>query len=85
MAAVIAVMAGWRAGIWKMAEPTSMRSVWAATQVSTVAASEPYASAAQQDGVAEAVGLLGDGQIVRVHPTAPVAEVDPELHGRSPY
>ncbi len=41
VAAVIAVIAGWRAGIWKMAEPTSMRSVWAATQVSTVAASEP--------------------------------------------
>ncbi|CAM5477344.1 hypothetical protein SVIOM74S_01339 [Streptomyces violarus] len=37
----MAVIAGWRAGIWKMAEPTSMCSVWAATQVSTVAASEP--------------------------------------------
>lgn len=41
VAAVIAVIAGWRAGIWKMAEPTSMRSVCAATQLSTVAASEP--------------------------------------------
>lgn len=30
-----------------MAEPTSIRSVFAATQLSTVAASEPYASAAQ--------------------------------------
>ncbi len=41
VAAVIAVMAGWRAGIWKMAEPTSMRSVRAATKARTVAASEP--------------------------------------------
>lgn len=31
-----------------IAEPTSMDSVWAATQASTVGASEPYASAAQQ-------------------------------------
>ncbi len=31
-----------------IAEPTSIDSVWAATQVSTVGASEPYASAAQQ-------------------------------------
>ncbi len=41
VAAVIAVIAGVRAGIWKMAEPMSMRSVCAATQASTVAASEP--------------------------------------------
>ena len=37
----MAVMAGWRAGICMIAEPTSMRSVWAATQASTVGASEP--------------------------------------------
>ncbi len=47
VAAVMAVMAGARAGIWKIPEATSICSVWAATQVSTVAASEPYASAAQ--------------------------------------
>ena len=41
VAAVIAVIAGVRAGIWKIALPTSIRSVWAATQASTVAASEP--------------------------------------------
>ena len=49
VAAVIAVIAGVRAGIWKTAEPTSIRSVCAATHASTVAASEPYASAAQAD------------------------------------
>ncbi|GAA3307570.1 hypothetical protein GCM10020295_66880 [Streptomyces cinereospinus] len=32
------------------------------------------------DGVPEAVGLLGHGEVVRVHPGTPVAEVDPELH-----
>ena len=41
VAAVIAVIAGVRAGIWKMAEPMPIRSVCAATQASTVAASEP--------------------------------------------
>ena len=45
--AVMAVMAGVRAGIWKMAEPMSMRVVWAAIQASMVAASVPYASATQ--------------------------------------
>ena len=39
--AVIAVIAGERAGIWKIAAPSLMRSVWAANQASTVAASEP--------------------------------------------
>ena len=47
MAAVIAVIAGVRAGIWKTAAPTSIVVVWAAIQLSSVAASEPYASAAQ--------------------------------------
>ena len=42
----MATIAGERAGIWKIAEPTSMFLVCAATQVRTVAASEPYASAA---------------------------------------
>lgn len=41
VAAVIAVMAGWRAGICMMAEPTSIDSVCAATQASTVGTSEP--------------------------------------------
>lgn len=41
VAAVIAVMAGWRAGICMIAEPMSMDSVCAATQLSTVGASEP--------------------------------------------
>ena len=49
MAAVIAVMAGERAGIWKIAEPILIRDVCAASQASTVAASEPYASAAQTE------------------------------------
>jgi aryl-alcohol dehydrogenase-like predicted oxidoreductase len=47
VAAVIAVMVGVRAGIWKIAEPTSIRSVCAASQANSVAASEPYASATQ--------------------------------------
>ncbi len=46
-AAVIAVIAGDRAGICMIPEPTSMRSVFEATQVSTVTTSDPYASAAQ--------------------------------------
>jgi hypothetical protein len=37
----MAVMAGERAGIWKIAEPILMREVCAASQASTVAASEP--------------------------------------------
>jgi hypothetical protein len=41
VAAVIAVSAGVRPGIWKIAEPTSMVEVCAAIQASTVAASEP--------------------------------------------
>jgi hypothetical protein len=49
VAAVIAVMAGERAGIWKIAAPSLIRDVCAASQASTVAASEPYASAAQTE------------------------------------
>ena len=41
VAAVIAVMAGERAGIWKIADPSLIFSVEAASQASTVAASEP--------------------------------------------
>ena len=44
---VMAAMAGVRAGIWNTALPTSRCSVCAAIHVRTVAASEPYASAAQ--------------------------------------
>ena len=43
------VGAALRAGIWKIAEPMPMRLVPAASQVSTVAASEPYASAAHSE------------------------------------
>ena len=41
VAAVIAVIAGLRPGIWKMAEPRLIFSVWPASHASTVAASEP--------------------------------------------
>ena len=41
VAAVMAVIAGVRPGIWKIAEPSRMRLVCAASQASTVAASEP--------------------------------------------
>ena len=41
VAAVIAVIAGVRPGIWKMAEPILMRLVWPATQPRIVAASDP--------------------------------------------
>ena len=41
VAAVIAVIAGERPGIWKIAEPILIFSVCAASQASTVAASEP--------------------------------------------
>jgi hypothetical protein len=37
----MAAMAGLRAGIWNTAEPSLMGPVWAASQASTVAASEP--------------------------------------------
>ena len=46
LAAVIAVIAGVRAGICITAEPIAMVEVWAASQASTVGLSEPYASAA---------------------------------------
>jgi hypothetical protein len=45
----MAVMAALRAGIWNTAEPIPMLLVWAASQASTVALSEPYASAAQTE------------------------------------
>ena len=41
VAAVMAVMAGVRPGIWKIAEPRRIFSVCAAIQASTVAVSEP--------------------------------------------
>ncbi len=41
VAAVIAVIAGERAGIWKMPEPSLIRVVCAASQASTVATSDP--------------------------------------------
>ena len=41
VAAVIAVIAGERPGIWKMADPSLIFDVPAASQARTVAASEP--------------------------------------------
>ena len=41
VAAVMAVIAGVRPGIWKIAEPSLMVSVCAASQARTVAVSEP--------------------------------------------
>ena len=41
MAAVIAVIAGERPGIWKIADPIRIFSVWPASQARTVAASLP--------------------------------------------
>ncbi len=41
VAAVIAVIAALRAGIWKIAEPIRIRSVCPAIQARTVAASDP--------------------------------------------
>ena len=49
VAAVIAVIAALRPGIWKMAEPSLILEVWPASQASTVAASDPYASAVQTE------------------------------------
>jgi hypothetical protein len=37
----MAAMAGLRAGIWNTADPSPMVVVWAASQASTVAASDP--------------------------------------------
>ncbi|GGS28196.1 hypothetical protein GCM10010171_21380 [Actinokineospora fastidiosa] len=45
VAAVIAAIVGRRAGICRIALPTSIRSVCAATHANTVGASDPYASA----------------------------------------
>ena len=47
MAAVIAVIAGVRAGICMIALPMSIRDVLAARKPSTDTTSEPHASAAQ--------------------------------------
>ena len=47
VAAVIAVIAGERPGIWKIAEPSLIFVVMPASQPRIVAASEPYASAVQ--------------------------------------
>ena len=47
VAAVIAVIAAERPGIWKIAEPSLIFVVIPASQPRIVAASEPYASAVQ--------------------------------------
>ena len=49
MAAVIAVIVALRAGIWKMPAPSRIVVVCPASQASTVAVSEPYASAAHTE------------------------------------
>ena len=49
VAAVMAVIAGERPGIWKIAEPMRIFSVCPASHASTVAASLPYASAVQTE------------------------------------
>jgi hypothetical protein len=49
VAAVIAVIAGVRAGIWKIPDPSLIRLVCDASQARIVAVSEPYASAAQTE------------------------------------
>jgi hypothetical protein len=49
VAAVIAVIAALRPGIWKIADPSLIVLVPAASHASTVAASDPYASAAHTE------------------------------------
>ena len=49
VAAVIAVIAAERPGIWKIAEPSLIFDVACASQARIVAASEPYASAVQTE------------------------------------
>ncbi len=49
MAAVIAVRAGVRPGICRIAEPSLIRSVVAPSQASTLTASVPHASAAHAE------------------------------------
>jgi len=72
--AVIAVIAGVRAGICMIAVPSPMRDVWAPTHVSGTTESEPYASAVHTEwkprssarrAISTRVGGVG----------APVAEV----------
>ena len=49
VAAVMAVIAALRAGIWKMPAPSLILLVPAASHASTDAASDPYASADQME------------------------------------
>ena len=49
VAAVMAVIAAERPGIWKMPAPSRIVEVWPASQPSTVAVSEPKVSAAQTE------------------------------------
>ena len=80
MAAVIAVVAGVRAGICITAAPRSIRSVRAPIHgehgrcVRAVGLGDP------RDRIPEPVRLDGGDEVVRVVPRAPVSEVDPELH-----
>ena len=81
MAAVIAVIAGERPGIWKIAEPILICSVCAASHASTVAASEPYASAAHTEWKpAASASWTSSSWSDGVHAEAPVAHVQAEPH-----
>ena len=64
LAAVIAVIAGVRAGICMTADPTWIVEVCAASQASTVGLSEPYASAAQTTSNPSVLGVLGQPELI---------------------
>ena len=82
MAAVIAVMAGVRAGICMIAVPSWILVVCATNHVSGVTASEPYASAVHTEWKPSDSARctmrdrVGGSRV-------PVAEVEPEAHART--
>ena len=70
VAAVIAVIAGVRPGIWKIADPSLIFSVCPASHASTVG--RPDRVEAERLGLADLSELLGRGQ-----PESPVPDVEP--------
>ena len=64
VAAVIAVIAAVRPGIWKIAEPSLIVVVWPAIQPRIVAASRAVGLGGPDGVVAERLGLLDDRQLV---------------------
>ena len=85
VAAVIAVIAGVRAGICMIAEPTSMVLVWPAIQASMVGASEPYASAAHTtEKPSRSASWARARWSAGVRPRRLVAEAQSELHRTPP-